>query len=138
MLKDNSWHECRIKRRTQDWTYMHVVWRSPSDQPFLMSGFVTRMLNPIGTSICSKYIVSTRMRKSATTQVECSISNMVHLHFWSLQQRVEWKGVLELPQQTSRVGCYQERGGLRESNLMDTGKNLLCSSEIRTNLSQRN
>ena len=42
---------------------MHVVFGSPSGQPFLMSGFVTRMLNPIGTSSSSKYIVYTRMRK---------------------------------------------------------------------------
>ena len=26
----------RIKRRMQDWIYMHVVSGSPSDQPFLM------------------------------------------------------------------------------------------------------
>ena len=32
----------RIKRRMQDWIYMHVVFGSPSDQLFLMSRFVTR------------------------------------------------------------------------------------------------
>ena len=57
---------------------MHVVFGSPSDQPFLMSGFVTRMLNPIGTSSRSKYTVYTRMRKSVNTQAECSTSNMDH------------------------------------------------------------
>ena len=31
----------------QDWIYMHLVFGNPSGQPFLMSGFVTRMLNPI-------------------------------------------------------------------------------------------
>lgn len=51
-----------------------------------------------------------------------------------------WNGkrVLELPQQTSRVDCYQERKGLRQNDLMDTSKNLLCTFEIRINLSQRN
>ena len=42
------------------------------------SGLVTQMLNPIGTSSRSKYIVYTRMRESVNTQVECSISNMAH------------------------------------------------------------
>ena len=51
-----------------------------------------------------------------------------------------WNGkrVLELPQKTSRVDCYQERRGLRQNDLMDTSKNLLCTFEIRINLSQRN
>ena len=48
------------------------------------------------------------------------------------------KGMLELPQQTSGVDGYQERRGLRQDNLMDTSKNLLCTSKIRINLSQRN
>ena len=66
------------KRRMHDWICVHVVFGSLSDQPFLMSGIVTRMLNPIGTLNRSKYIVYTRMRKSVNTQVECSISNMDH------------------------------------------------------------
>ena len=33
--------------RVEDWIYMHMVYGSPSDQPFLRSGFVTQMLNPI-------------------------------------------------------------------------------------------
>ena len=36
------------------------------------------------------------------------------------------------------VDCYQERRGLRQNDLMDTSKNLLCTFEIRINLSQRN
>ena len=47
------------------------------------------------------------------------------------------KECYELPQQTSRADCYQERRGLRQNNLIDTSKNLLCTSEIRINLSQR-
>ena len=46
--------------------------------------FVTRMLNPIGTSSRSKYIVYTRTRKSVNTQAECSISNMEHGTFTPL------------------------------------------------------
>ena len=53
---------------------------SPSDQPFFMLGFVTRMLNPIGTSNRSKYIVYTRTRKSVNTQIECLILNTEHSH----------------------------------------------------------
>ena len=45
----------------QDWMYMRVVFGSPSDQPFLISQFVTRMLNPIGTSSRSKHIFYTRI-----------------------------------------------------------------------------
>ena len=44
---------------------IHVVFGSPSDQPFLMSGFITRMLNPIGTSSRSN-ILSTREREKAS------------------------------------------------------------------------
>ena len=127
----------------QDWIYMHVVFGSPSDQPFLMSRFVARMPNHIGTSSRSKYITYTRMRNSVNNQVECSISNMEH-GIWNMQTSDiynNWwngKGVLELLQQTSRIDCYQERGGLRQNNLMGTSKNFLCTSEIRTNLSQRN
>ena len=66
------------KAQEQDWIYMHVVFGSPSDQPSLMSGFVTRMLNPTGTSSRSKYIIYMKMRKSVNTQVECSILNMEH------------------------------------------------------------
>ena len=58
--------------------YMHVVSGSPSDQPFLMLGFITRTLNPIRTSSRSKYIVYTRTRKSVNTHVECLILNMKH------------------------------------------------------------
>ena len=54
--------------------YMYVVFGSSSDQPFLISGFVTRLLNPIGTSSRSKCIVYTRTRKNVNTQAECSIS----------------------------------------------------------------
>ena len=137
MLKENSWHEGRIKRRMQDWIYMHMVFGSPSDQPFLMSEFVTQMLNPIGTSSRSKYIVYTRMRKSVNTQAECLISNMEHSPLWFLQQLVEWERSAWATKQTSRVDCYQERRGLRQNDLMDTSKNLLCTSEIRINLSQK-
>ena len=35
--------------------------------------------------------------------------------------------MLELPQQTSRVDCYQERRGIRQNDLMDTSKKLLCT-----------
>ena len=42
--------------------------------------------------------------------------------------------MLELPQQISRVVCYRERRGLCQNNLLDTTKNLLCTSEIRINL----
>ena len=120
----------------QDWIYMHVVFGSPSDQPFLMSRFVSRMLNHIGTSSRSKYITYTRMRNSVNNQVECSISHMEH-GTWNMQTSDiynNWwngKGVLELLQQTSRIDCYQERGGLRQNNLMGTSKNFLCTSEIR-------
>ena len=135
MLKENSWHEGGIKRRMKDWIYMHVVFGSPGDQPFLMSRFVTRMLNPVGTSSRSKYIVYTRMRKSVNTQIECSRSNCnIHPSYF-YNKWWNGKGVLELPQQTSKVGCYQERRGLRQKHLMDTSKNLLCTSEIRINLS---
>jgi len=64
MFKESSWHEGRIRRRMQDWTGMQdmrVVFGSPSDQPFLISGFVTGMLNPIGISSRSKHIVYTRI-----------------------------------------------------------------------------
>ena len=40
-----------------------------------------------------------------------------------------------VPRQTIRVDCYQERRGLHQNNLMDTSKNLLCTSEIRIKLS---
>ena len=79
------------KRRMQNWICMYVVFGSLSDQPFLMSGIVTRMLNPIGTSSRSKYIVYTRMRKSVNSQVECSISNMEHSPLLFLQQLVEFE-----------------------------------------------
>ena len=100
---------------------------------------VCHLLNPTGASSHSKYIVYTRMRKSVNTQVECSISNMEHSHPSDFYNN--WwngKGVFKLPQQTRRVDRYQERRGLRQNNLMDTSKNLLCTSEIRINLSQRN
>ena len=61
-----------------DILYMHGVFGSPSNQTFSMSGFVTRMLNPIGTSSRSKYIFYMKMRKSVDTQVGCSILNMEH------------------------------------------------------------
>ena len=67
--------------------HAHGLWK-PSDQPFLMSGFVTRMLNPIETSSCSVYI---RMRKSVNNQVECTILNMEHSPLGFLQQLVDWE-----------------------------------------------
>ena len=46
--------------------HVHGFWK-PGDQPFLMSEFTTRMLNPIETSSYSVYM---RMRKSDNNQVE--------------------------------------------------------------------
>ena len=66
--------------------HAHGFWK-PSDQPFLISGFVTRMLNPIETSSCSVYM---RMRKSINNQVECSTLNMEHSPLWFLQQLEDW------------------------------------------------
>ena len=67
--------------------HAHGFWK-PSDQPFLMSGFVTWMLTPIETSSCSVYM---RMRKSVNNQVESSILNMEHSPLLLLQQLVDWK-----------------------------------------------
>ena len=65
--------------------HVNGFWK-PSDQPLLMSGFLTRMLNPIETSSCSVYMI---MRKSVNNQVECSILNMENWPLWFLQQLVE-------------------------------------------------
>lgn len=72
---------------------MHVVFGSPSHQPYLMSGFVTPLLNPIvgARAVANIYIVYTRIRKSVSTQLECSISNMEHSSLWFLQQLVQWE-----------------------------------------------
>ena len=83
--------DTRVKCRMQDWISMHMVFGSPRDQPFLIAGFVTLMLNPIGTSSCSKSIVYMRRRKSVNTQVECPILNMEHSPLWFLQQLEDWE-----------------------------------------------
>ena len=75
-------HEGLIKRRMQDWIYMHVAVESPSDQSFFMSGFVTRMLNPTGTSSHRKYIIYTSMRKGVNTQSR--VLDIEHAAFTSL------------------------------------------------------
>ena len=143
MLISNIPHQSKLTRgsnKAQDARldiHARGFWE-PQRSAFFDLGFVTRMLNPIGTSSRSKCIVYTRMRKSVNTLSR--VLDFEHGTFTLLIFYNWWngKGLLELPQQTSRVDYHQERRGLRQKYLMDTSKNLLCTSEICINLSQRN
>ena len=109
-----------------------------------------RKLNAIGSSSRSKYIVCARMRKSVNTQARGPgySSRVLGIEHGTLNpliftttggiERSVWTTTVDDTQQTSRADCYQERRVLRQNNLMDTSKNLLYTSEIRINLSQRN
>ena len=120
-------HEGLIKRRMQDWIYMHVAVESPSDQSFFMSGFVTRMLNPTGTSSHRKYIIYTSMRKGVNTQSR--VLDIEHAAFTSL-----------IFTTTGGMGkeCLNYHSRLAELIVIKKGEDYDKTCEIRIYLSQRN
>ena len=128
-----------VSDRAQAWIYMRVVFGSPSNQPFFNSGFVNSQCWILQRPQAVANIPSTREREKASIlkyspryQTWNPHPSDFYNNWWN------GKGVLELPQQTSRVDCYQERRVLCQDNHLDTRKNLLCNSEFCINLSQRN
>ena len=131
MLKESSWHE--VERLD---IHARGFW-----EPQRLAFFDVRVCHPNAESyrdLEPQQIHENEKKRQYSSRVLDKIRSW-NIHPSDFYNNW-WNGkrVLELPPLTTIVDCYQEKRGLRQNNLMDTSKNLFCTSEIRINLSQRN